>query len=368
MSTLVVDARRLYGSGIGRYVRELLPRVMGAGHFADCWVVGDPSELRPWVNDVLHGARILPLPFGRYDWRAQTGWWRLRRALPNRDVVVWYPHIDAPVALMPTPAVVTVHDLIALRVPGAVGVVRRVLFSRVLDRVVQQATLVVTVSQATADDVRAHIPSLASRLRSVPNGGAELSSIPVSSEPVPSGPYLLAVANRKPHKNHWLMVELLARLRVRGLTVRLVVVGEWYPYWESVMAHANQLGVAGAIVDEGVVSDHRLRRLYDQALACLVPSRLEGFGLPLVEAIACGAPVIASDLLWAREVGGDAVMYANPDDPDAWADIVNQLLVQPLWRAAWVARGLARAIGFTWAHSATGTAKVLREALAMGEA
>jgi glycosyltransferase involved in cell wall biosynthesis len=190
----------------------------------------------------------------------------------------------------------------------------------------------------------------------------------VSSEPVPSGPYLLAVANRKPHKNHWLMVELLARLRARGLLVRLVVVGERYPYWESVLAHANQLGVADAMVDEGVVSDHRLRRLYDQALACLVPSRLEGFGLPMVEAMACGAPVIASDLAWAREVGADAVMYADPEDPEAWADIVSHLVAQPVWRAAWVARGLARATGFTWAQSATRTADVLYEALVMGGA
>lgn len=361
--SLVVDARALHGSGIGRYVRELVPRIAQHAVFNRVVLVGDPVELQPFVQGRVHGAEVLPLPYGRYDWRAQGGWLTLQSALPTGRRVIWFPHFDAPVVRMPTPNVVTIHDLIHLVHPGMAGPLRRVMLREVLRRVTRAATRVITVSDETRRQLLACDPEIARRVRVIANGGAEMAQGPAGA--LPSGvkaPFLLCVANRKPHKNLVRAVEVLAALVPDHATLTLVVAGEWFAPWNDVVARAEALDVRSRLVDVGVVTDDSLRTLYARCAAFLAPSYVEGFGIPVVEAMACGAPVVAADLPWAHAVGGQAVGYAHPMRTDEWVRAIAPLLGDAMARDAAIARGNIQGQAFTWDATARVTVDVLREA------
>lgn len=360
--SLVVDARMLYGSGIGRYVRELVPRIMNGGEFESLHLAGDPVELAPWIARHVPGAHLLPLPYGRYDWRVQVAWAYLRRKLPGGRRVTWFPHFDAPALAMPAPSVVTIHDLIPLMQEGMAGIVKRAMMRAVVSRVTRLSARVITVSDETRQLLIARDVSLASRIHVIPNGGAEMADGPALALPdAVRAPFLLCVANRKPHKNLVRAVETLAALVRSHPAVTLVVAGEWFSSWKVIERLAESLGVRARVIDMGRVDDALLRSLYANCTALLVPSLMEGFGLPVVEAMACGAPVVAADLPWAHALGGEAIVYADAHSTDAWIGALLPLLEQASARESAISRGRARAIGFTWDAAAHATAQVLCE-------
>lgn len=360
---LVVDARVLYGSGIGRYVRELVPRIVQGGQFDTVHLVGDPAELVPFITAQVHGAEVLSLPYGRYHWRAQVGWMAMRRQLPAGKRVTWFPHFDAPVLGMPAPSVVTIHDLIPLMHKGMAGPMRRIMMRAAVHRATRQARRVIAVSEETGRLLTQADAQIAARLRIVSNGGAELADVTPGS--LPRGiqsPFLLCVANRKPHKNIVRAVDAVAALASEFPGLTLVVAGEWFASWTEVMARAERLNVAARVIDVGRVEDNVLRALYANCAAFVAPSLLEGFGLPVVEAMACGAPVVAADLPWARALGGDAIAYAHPERTGDWVGALTPLLNGGAARETAIAKGRVRSTTFTWAAAARATTAVLCEA------
>lgn len=316
----------------------------------------------------------MPLAGGRYSLRSAFGWRSITPGLPKNSVL-FFPHWDAPPQRLPFPRVITIHDLIHLRVPGSASALNRAGMRWWLRRVIAQASRIVCVSEYTRGDVETFAPGARNRMTVISNGVSEVFSAPRtphvtppaspltrndSPHAAPRTPYLLCVAVNRLHKNLGAAVEVLARMDDSAIT--LIIAGESGPYNTQVMARAEQLGVAGRIVMIEPVQDGELRTLYHGAEALLFPSRYEGFGLPVLEAMACGTPVVGSNAAAIPEIAGDAALLFDPDDAEGMAEAVRRLRTDPTLREDLVARGRARAAQFSWDHCAELTEAVLLEA------
>ncbi len=362
--TLAVDARALHASGIGRYLRELLSAWLAEPPFESLTLLGDRDELAAWLPSGARGVSIVPHSGGFYGPGAQRSWLRARGDAAVRDArVAFFPHWDAPLLGMPARSVVTVHDLIPFRVPGAFPAHKRLLARPALGRVLRRAARVVCVSEASAVDVRGWAPAQAHKVIAIPNGVSEVFGRGPGGElpETVARPYLLCVGNQKPHKNLQAAVRVLARLRAAGHPeLRLVVAGRRFTADGDVVRAARSAGVAEAVVAIGEADDALLDALYASCGAFLFPSRYEGFGLPVLEAMRAGAPVVASSTPAVAEVAGDAAALHAPDDVDGMAASCHRLLTDPFVRSAQIERGHARALRFRWTDTARRTARVLQ--------
>ena len=327
-------------------------------------LAGDPDELHPWLAEqqLASAASVLPLAGGRYSLASQVSWVHNAKRIPPR-AVIWYAHWDAPVLSPRHPSVVTVYDLIHLQIPGYAGPVQRAIVRAAIRRVVRKAKVVTVMSEFTRSEVASLEPSAAHKVHVVPGGVAPpFLDAPQSPDDGKQPPYLLVVANRKPHKNIEATVSLLAVLRRSDPSLKLVIIGEQFAHWEHLVAHARALGVSDAIEDRHNLSDAQLVALYQGAICLVLPSRYEGFGLPVLEAFACGTPVVASNVTALPEVAGDAALLRSPDDIEGMADAVTRLRTDRTLRAELVKRGRARAALFTWDRTAQGMEQYLLEA------
>jgi glycosyltransferase involved in cell wall biosynthesis len=258
---------------------------------------------------------------------------RLRPALAH------FVH-SLPLAL-PCPAVLTVQDLSFERDASLMGRRETTVFRLVVPRSARRATRVLAISERTRDD----LVELYSLSR------AKLVVTPLAADPAfrpggTRGDYVLLSGSVEPRKN-----PLAAAEAARAVGRRLVVVGP-----ERDGALADELRALGAEV-RGFVPKAELVRLTQEAAALLFPTSYEGFGLPVAEAMACGTPVVAAPDPAVREVGGDAVAYAEPHELGA---ALARVLAEP---ERWSAAGLERSRGYSWERTARLTAAVYREVL-----
>lgn len=359
--SLLVDARGLYTSGIGRYLREVLQRVVVDPRFASVSMLGDLALIDRFRGEQGDGAdrvRAIPYEHPMYSPAAQVAWRRVHRRA--RADVTFFPHYDGPIVSMPAGSVVTIHDLIHFKVPAAFPPAKRLFAGVLLRRVVQQAETVIAVSEATRRDLEARFPGCEGKVCTILQGVSPFWQAAASADEreAPTGipvRFLLCVGNRKPHKNLKAAVETLALLSERAPDLFLVVAGGVFSAWDEVVATSERLGVRDRLVEIEAANDETLRALYRACEAFLFPSYYEGFGLPILEAMACGAPVIASDRSSIPEVAGDAAILIDPDDHRGMAEAVLRLARGSEARDSFVRRGLVRAKTFSWEETAMRT-------------
>ena len=268
----------------------------------------------------------------------------LRRRLRSADVVHYPFTIRVPP--VEAPSVVTLHDLQHIDLPELFSRAERAFRSVYYHRSARAAARVVVPSTFVRVGAVAQLGLDPARVRVVPHGIDHSLFSPADEE---REPFLLYPARAWPHKNHARLYEAFALLRHEQPELRLVLTGGGHsgtpPDGVEVRGHVGQ--------DELVT-------LYRRAAALVFPSRYEGFGQPVLEAMACGCPVACSDIPALREVAGDAARVFDPDAPDAIAAAVRDVLEHP---AGYRERGLERAAAFTWERAASAYEDVYRELL-----
>jgi glycosyltransferase involved in cell wall biosynthesis len=253
------------------------------------------------------------------------------------------------------PAVVTVHDLSFESEPGLMGPRDRFMFRTFVPRSVRRADRVLVVSERTKRDLVERYGVSEQKIVVTPNGVDPIFRPNGSTPDVP--PYALFVGGIQPRKDPLTAIEALAL--VDG-DLRLVIVGDEKRGGDEVRSAVRRLGLESRVELIGYVEHESLASLYRGAACLVFPSRYEGFGLPVLEAMASGTPVVATTAGAVPEVAGDAAILVAPGDPAALADGVREALVK---REQLVAAGLERARQFTWAETAGRTLAVYRELL-----
>lgn len=316
-----IDARKIADFGIGTYIRNLLGALVEMGDEYVAFAPPGAAKLLP--PGVEHVAVDAP----HYSIRELIA---VGRAADRARLDLFHaPHYVVPFTKLPL--VVTVHDLIHLRHPNPLA---RLYARQMIGRAVRKAARVLTVSETVKREIEQTFG--AKGVIVAPNG---VDHLPTNDQRSTTN-YFLFVGNDKPHKNAGLVVDAAARIGV-----------------ELVLAGAPFERFRGRATLAGFVSDEQLAALYRGAIALVMPSREEGFGLPALEAMRCGTAVITSTAPALVEVTGDAALHVATTI-DALADAMSRMVNDDAFRDAMIARGSARSSEFTW----TRCARIVRDA------
>jgi glycosyltransferase involved in cell wall biosynthesis len=364
---IAIDARMIEHTGIGTYVRGLLGAFAAHGDGLQ-YVVFAPSHCVDAVPAAAH-FEVRPVRIPVYSLAEHTSWPHIVDAAACDLLHV--PHYNAP-WWSATPCVVTAHDVVHLLYPHSM---RSPLHAWVARRWLQHSTRravhVVTGAAAAARDLHRLLGIEPERMTVVAHGIDARFRPPAPADverfrraqALPSR-FLLYVGLQRPHKNLARLVRAFTLHAARGRSdLELVLWGR---------ADAGDRDLEAALATAGSRVQRRDTRLaaadmpllYGAAHALVQPSLYEGFGLPPLEAMACGVPVLCSDGGALPEVVGDAALVVDRDDTAAMAAAIDRLAEDAALRAALVARGRARARAFTWERSAQATARVYRAAIA----
>ena len=358
------DARLIRSLGIGRYISGLLPpisRQLGARLTV---FVGAPdiALLRAMLgSDVkLEVANERP-----YRLAEQSTF--LMRLLRRRPTLVHFPHYNLPLGY-PGRFVVTIHDLFSFRYPEIhSGWFPRGVNRLLITNAVWRAGAIITPSRATADDVAARFRSATGRLHPVAEA-TDSRFTPQRNAASEAAwqryfniraPYLFYLGQWAPHKNVPMLIEAFSRVRVQRPDVTLVIAGH-DPRHPELEAAASRLP-QGAVVFPGHLPDDAVADLYRASAGVVMPSRAEGFGLPVLEAMACGTTVICSDIPVLRELADGIAIFCDPSSGDAFAAGMLEALSPSPER---IQRGIERARQFSWEKAADQTVAIYERVLA----
>ncbi len=361
---IVLDARTAtdHFPGIGRYVVHLARGL--------AQIIGDtPVNL---LHDSAARAGRLTLPqlppvvcsASPFSLRQQ---WAVPQALRRAGATLYH----SPYYLMPyrpgVPTVLTCYDVIPLVLPAYFSARQRLFFRLAHGLALRASSVVLVISSTTRDDLvrcfgmepgKVIVTPLAADEHFRPQSPEEVARVR-HLYGLPDE-YVLYVGSNKPHKNLVRLVQAWAAVESATANACLVIAGHWDARYPEALQSAEKAGLADRILFVGAVADADLAALYSGARCFVFPSLYEGFGLPVLEAMACGTPVACSNVSSLPEVVGDATLLFDPLEVDSMADALARLLAGADLRAEMDERGLQRAACFSWERTTRQTLEAYR--------
>ena len=364
-----IDARKIRDFGIGTYIRNILVELHR--HDAETpYVVLSRNRDLHTIRDLVPRFQVVVEDAEPYSLSEQVRIpWRLRR---EGVTLVHEPHYVLP-PLTTCRAVVTIHDCIHLMFPQYLPNRLAHLYARsFMWTATHQAARILTVSEASKRDILRFFAIPEKKVRVIYNAIDERFLTPpdeATTERVRQRyqldhPFVLYVGNIKPHKNIERIIDAFGRARPDGPSgLKLVIIGDEVSKYPSLrqMVHRHKLDKHVRFL--GFQPQETLASFYRLAGAFVFPSLYEGFGLPPLEAMACGTPVITSNVSSLPEVAGDAALLVDPYDVDALARAIVRIFTDPQLRDKLVARGFTRARQFSWADSVSAIRAVYKQVL-----
>lgn len=355
---IAVDTRKLRDSGVGAYLTNVLPLVLSALPSIQFTFIGNTQDslLMKWHREFE--CQLTPYTRRPYDPREQ---FELPHRIPKNTKLLWSPFINIPL-LYRGKLLVTVYDTNFLALPQLLSQPQRLYAQFMFRGIRHKAAHILTISEFTKGEY----------LRLV--GGEDKLTItylaaashwfqPVHAVKPRLNPYLLFVGNVKPHKNLSRLLAAFSQIKDHVMH-DLIIVGRKEGF---IVGDQNVLSahpeIAHRVHFTGYVDDNELRSYVAHAEALVFPSLYEGFGLPPLEAMACGCPTIVSNTTSLPEVCGDAALYCDPLSVDDIAQKMLRIVSEPALRADLIARGKQHAARFTWEACAEKTIAVIENLL-----
>ncbi|MGD8624458.1 MAG: glycosyltransferase family 1 protein [Anaerolineae bacterium] len=358
-------------AGIGRYAGSLARALVAreSGRFALFYNRTRGVQLPEGLASLP--ARTVPAgykPWRMAVWLGQLASISFRRLVPGAELFHATEHLLPPLGDLPT--VLTVHDMIFKLFPEHQKPLNYWYLNATMPLYCRRAGAIITVSEASKRDI-------------VEQYGLPPDKVTVIYEAAapefrPSPPdlldearrryglpaeYLIHVSTIEPRKNLTRLVEALQRLRDGGLAVPLVVVGGKGWLYDDFFRRLEMLEIRDSVIFPGYVPGPDLPLLYGAARAAVMSSVYEGFGLPVLEAMACGTPVVSSETSALPELGGEAARYFDPHDVEAMAEAIRAIWIDDGLRAEMRRRGIKQAARFSWQRAASETMAVYRSLL-----
>jgi glycosyltransferase involved in cell wall biosynthesis len=264
------------------------------------------------------------------------------------------------------PSFITIYDLAPIGFSGTMDRISGVYIRAMLGVGLRRSAGVCTISQSVAAEIRERFPKLHGHVAvAYPGPNPELMEATPSAAEIPDAPFLLMVGTLEPRKNHVTIVRALADHVARRptSTLRLVLAGSAGWLYEPLLQTITQLGLESRVLRLGKVKPGVLKWLYQHAAALLFPSIYEGFGLPVLEALALGCPVVAARIASVLEIAqGDSAILLQPTDVAAWASALDKIDAGAL-PSGMADAGRRRAEQFTWAGCADSVVTLIRSSL-----
>ena len=366
MAHIAIDARKYFDFGIGSYIQNLisaLPEFRSKHTYSLLVAPNDVRRIQCPQEWRKHST-----PYKRYSLGELMLLGRQARSL-GADIL-HEPHYTLPTGLKRR-SVVTIHDLIHLKMPQFFSPAQRIYARTVIGHAVRHAGAVIAISQKTKDDilntfkvdeqdvevVHLGIRPIFRKLEDRTLVERFLSAAGVMR------PYVLYVGNVKPHKNISTLLSAFAQIRAQRDDLELVFVGGSCKEDKSLSEQAQRLGIIGAVRDLHHVSDEELVCAYNGAEVLVLPSLYEGFGYPALEAMACGTPTVVSTGGSLPEIAGMASLIVDPSQPGKLAEALLSVVGDPEMKRDLIAKGKINVQRFSWRATAGKTLDIYERVL-----
>lgn len=364
---IVIDYRPALRArtGVGEHIHQVTSALARTGSdeitvFSSSWKDRLPAALASELPQVRIVDRRVPVSALNLAWH-RLGWPPIEAMGGGEYDIAHSPH---PLLLPARSAaqVVTIHDLHFLSNPERTSAEIRRDYPALVGTHAQHADGIIVVSHFVAAEVQRRFQIPSERIAVCPNGAPEWKEPPAAAG---GNGYLLFVGTVEPRKNVHGLLDGYARLLSRRPDApRLVIAGRADSAGEKLLAAATRAPLAGHVECRGYVPADGRETLYKGAQALILPSFDEGFGIPALEAMSAGVPVIVSNRGALPEVVGDAGLYVEPDDAESITSALSRLIGDSELRATCARRGLERARQFTWTRTAQGVRRAYEDAVA----
>lgn len=360
MATLVIDARMLRASGIGTYLYNLIPYLTKS---FDVSLLGNAQEITD--SQILSACKVINATSKIYTLKEQI---EFCRVIPACDLF-WSPHYNVP--LLPIPAkkrIVTIHDTYHLAYQHKLSLSQKIYANILMRSAARASDKIITVSDFSKKELQKYLRLPNENIDVIHNGldtevynqvdkNIARASLHQHIPGFPEGKFILFVGNVKPHKNLSTLVKAFSRLVSNSNEeYSLVIVGKKDGFITDDKAFFQMLKSNSMLDNQlfftGHVSEEHLQFLYNSAFLFVFPSHYEGFGLPPLEAMACGCPVIASNVASIPEVCGDAAVYFSPTNDFALEEQMRRALTDLDLRERMKANGFRQIKKYSWQRAA----------------
>ncbi len=358
---ITIDIRMLKASGIGVYIQNLVPRIIRMRPGDEFTLLGKGGEYAEWREAHSPNTRFVECDSPIYSLMEQID---VSVKIPNDTDLFWSPHYVIPL-LYGGRLLATVHDLFHLAMPQFVGGFLKKTYAKVMfGQAAKKASGIAVISEFTKKELIRFTGVGPEKIQVTPLGiDSSLLNFVRKESPNPK-PYFLFVGNIKPHKNLGRLLEAFALVKDK-VPHDLILVGQREGFLtgdSEVQQKAESFG--DRVKFTGRVERESLNQYYAHAEALVFPSLYEGFGLPPLEAMACGCPVVTSNAASIPEVCGDAVLYFDPLNPPDIAEKMMKLLTDKKLRDGFIQKGLKKTKQYSWDNCAEQTSALMDKILA----